>query len=137
MQNILKPILIILGLVALGAVVYVYVIRQPETPAITRTSTNGVATDAAEQRNNVSNAVNVEEFQRLLMELNAIKLDASVFGSPQYVGLVDHTQTALMKLDQTKAIAPISKQNPFLGLDIAPVIILQGAATQPLTPRSR
>lgn len=137
MQNILKPILIILGLVALGALVYVYIIRQPETPAITRTSANGVTTDASEQRDTVSNTVNVEEFQRLLMELNAINLDSNIFMSSQYVGLVDHTQTALIKLDQTRLIAPISKQNPFLGLDMAAVIILQGTATPSVMPRSR
>jgi len=137
MQNILKPILVILGLVAIGAVVYVYLIRQPEQSSITRTSAGGVTTPANEERQVVSNTVNVEEFQRLLLQLNAINLDSGIFASPQYVGLIDHTQTALMKLDETKAIAPISKQNPFEALNISPVIMLQGTATPQLTPRPR
>lgn len=137
MQNILKPILVILGLVALGAVVYVFVIQKPAESAITRTSAEGVTTPANEEKQVASNTVNVEEFQRLLIQLNSINLDNRIFTSPQYVGLIDHTQTALMKLDETKASAPISKQNPFQSLDATPVITLQATATPRLTPRPR
>lgn len=137
MQNILKPILVILGLVALGAVVYVFVIQKPQESAITRTSAAGVTTPASEERQVVSNTVNVEEFQRLLLQLNAINLDNGIFTSPKYVGLIDHTQTALIKLEETKAIAPISKENPFQSLNIVPVITLQSTTTPRLTPRPR
>jgi len=137
MQNILKPILVILGLVALGAVVYVFVIQKPEQSAITRTSAAGVTTPANEERQVVSNTVNVEEFQRLLLQLNTINLDSGIFTSQQYAGLIDHTQTALIKLDETKAIAPISKLNPFQSLDVVPVVTLQATPTLRITPRPR
>lgn len=138
MQNILKPILIILGLVALAAVVYFYFIQQPVEAPLTRTSTTGETVSASEEREFGSNAVNVEEFQRLLMQLDAIDLTGDVFLKPQYMQLVDHTQTALIKLDETKAISPLSKDNPFRGLDfISPIIMLQGTATPQVTPRTR
>lgn len=138
MKNILKPILIILGLVALAAVVYFYFIQQPVEAPLTRTSTTGTTVSATEERQLVSEEINIEEFQRLLSQLDAIDLNGEVFLKPQYMQLVDHTQTALIKLDETKAIAPLSKDNPFQGLGfIAPVIMLQGTATPQVTPRSR
>ena len=138
MQNILKPILIILGLVTLGAVVYFYFIQQPVEAPLTRTSATGETVPATQEREAVSNEVNVEEFQRLLIQLDSIDLNGEVFSKPQYMQLIDHTQTALIKLDETKAIAPLSKDNPFRGLDfISPVIMLQGTATPQVTPRNR
>lgn len=139
MQNILKPLLVILGLVALGAVVYVFLIKQPVEAPLTRTNTSGVTVPANESRTTVSDQVNVEEFQRLLNQLNGIRLNRDVFSRPQYGFLVDHTQTALQKLDETKAIAPLGKQNPFQGLDGgSPAIMLQGAPVNTVTPnRSR
>lgn len=138
MQNILKPILIILGLVTLGAVVYFYFIKQPVEVPLTRTSTTGGTVSATQEREFVSNEVNVEEFQKLLIQLDTIDLNGDIFSKSQYLQLIDHTQTALIKLDETKAIAPLSKDNPFRGLDfISPMIMLQGTATPQITPRTR
>jgi hypothetical protein len=130
MKNTLKPILIILGLVALGAFVYIFLIRDPETASLTRTTPGGTTLPAGSAR--PSDQVNVEQFQKLLAELNSIRLDRGVFSREQYPSLIDHTQTALIKLDQTKAVAPLGKQNPFQALDgMSASVILQG------TPSSR
>lgn len=135
MQNKLKPILIILGLVALSAIVYVFLIRKPVEEPLTRTSTaTGVTTSASEPNSQVSDQVNVEEFQQLLFQLNKIQLNRGVFSKEQYPILIDHTQTALMKLDETKAIAPLGKQNPFQALG-APNIVLQASPVTPKSPR--
>lgn len=139
MKDTLKPILTILALVGLAALVYFYFIKQPESAPLTRTSSSGVTTSATEQRVPVSTAVNVDEFQRLLVELDSIDLQSELFSKQQYRELVDHTQTALIKLDETKAIAPISKQNPFGSLEsnTTPVIILQGAPSGQVIPQRR
>jgi|GEM_PF-2853335 len=138
MQNILKPILVILGLVTLGAVVYFFLIQKPVEAPLTRTSTTGETTPATQEREFVSSEINVEEFQKLLRQLDTIDLNGDIFSKSQYMQLVDHTQTALIKLDETKAIAPLSKDNPFRGLDfISPMIMLQGTVTPQVTPRTR
>ena len=130
MKNTLKPILIILGLVALGAFVYIFLIRDPETASLTRTTPGGTTLPVGSAR--PSDQVNVEQFQKLLAELNSIRLDKGVFSREQYPSLIDHTQAALIKLDQTKANAPLGKQNPFQVLDgMSASVILQG------TPSSR
>lgn len=134
MQNKLKPILIILGLVALSAVVYVFLIRKPVEVPLTRTSASGVTTSATEPNPQASNDVNVEEFQKLLAELNKIQLNKGVFSKEQYASLIDHTQTALIKLDETKAMAPLGKQNPFQALN-TPSIVLQASPVTPNKPR--
>lgn len=134
MKNILKPILVILGLVALGAVVYIYMIQKKEVPTLTRTSSSGVSVSATDPRVQVSNQVNVEEFQKLLVELNAIQLNTNVFSKQQYPSLIDHTQNALIKLDERRATAPLGKQNPFQVLDgSVSTVTLQGS---PVTPKS-
>lgn len=133
MQNILKPILIILGLVALGALVYVFAIKGKPLPEITRTTTSGVTTSASEPLA-PSVAVDVAEFQRFLAELNAINLNTQVFQKEQFPMLIDHTQTALIKLDETKAIAPLGKMNPFEALDGMPAMMFSPTSTSVVIP---
>lgn len=138
MQNTLKPILIILGLVAIGATVYIFLIRQPAEAPLTRTNANGVSVPVGDQQAQLSDQVNVEKFQKLLAELNSIRLDRGVFLKEQYPNLIDHTEAALLKLDETKSTAPIGKQNPFQSLDgMSSPVLLQGAPSSSVTPRPR
>ncbi len=134
MKNTLKPLLIILALVALGALVYVFFIQQEEPASLTRNSQDQGATRAAV---GVTTGVDVAEFQTLLQELNAISLNKNVFAMPQYPTLLDHTETALIKLEATRLTAPAGKEDPFESLGRTPTIQLQGSGVSRESNRLR
>lgn len=117
MQKTLKPILIILALVVVGALVYIFLIKKEEVPALTRETSSGVVVDASAPRNQQVADINIDEFQKLLIQIDRIKLNGQVFNAEQYATLIDHTQTALVKLEETRLIAPVGKPNPFRDLN--------------------
>lgn len=122
MQNTLKPILIILAIVALVAVGYVLFLKPDTQAPLTRTSADGQEVDATAQ---TESRQTVQEFQTLLNQLSGVSLEKTVFALPQYGTLIDHTQTALLKLEQTRLIAPAGKPDPFQSLDVQASVQLQ------------
>lgn len=136
MQKNLKPIAIILALVVVGALVYVFLIKKEEAPALTRETSSGGVVDASTPRNQQVADINIDEFQKLLIQIDRIKLNGQVFNAQQYSTLIDHTQTALIKLEETRLIAPVGKPNPFRDLNTTPSVQTQSTSS-PVIKRDR
>lgn len=137
MQKTLKPILIILGLVVIGALAYVFLIKKDAPPTLTREAQTGVVTDASVQRTQIVADVKVDEFQKLLIEIDRIKLNTEIFNKEQYVTLIDHTQAALIRLEETRLTSPMGKQNPFKDLNSAQTSLTPPQSSVPIIKRDR
>ena len=142
MKNSIKPILIIIALVGIAALVYIFVIQPNMTSqevGVVRTTANNVEiplAPAQQSQSTISSKEDVEKFKKLLVQLEAVTLNSSLFSNPRYTQLTDNTAVALEEL-RIKAEVPLGKDNPFLGFE-QPQIIPTPTNTAPpgrVTPR--
>ena len=105
-QKIKTP-LIIVGIFIAAFVLYRNFMVNPEAPAITEEAVVGA---------NAGLVIQTEEFRAALDKLNLIKLDDSVFATPQFQTLIDNTARALERLEAARSVNPPGKANPFLPL---------------------
>jgi hypothetical protein len=142
MQNILKPLLIIIALLGIGAAVYIFLIapnRNVSEGTLTRTTQNNQQVPLAGPATTESSVAvrdRVEKFKRLLDQLEKVQFSPQLFSDPNFNTLNDNTTQALLELDRINAESRLGKDNPFLGFDPEPTPApTPTTPTRPITPR--
>ena len=96
MTSMLKNLIILLALIALGALGYFIFFSSNDSAIVSTSGSANVNSQAAFQ---------TREFKRILNDLNTIDLDSPLLQDTDFLQLRDHTQTVSER--------PYGRSNPF------------------------